>query len=243
MTWLRGLLNPENNAQDISPAQLDFSTKDLEIINGVRPFTMTSPERIKALIDAVEYILRSEIDGSIVECGVWKGGSIMAAIHTLIKHGQERQIYLYDTFEGMSEPTEFDKDVNGAFAKTRMQEESKVKSWVWAYSTLEEVIRNVKTLPYDYQKINFIKGKVEDTLPDNQPDQIAILRLDTDWYESTKAELHYLYPKVVKGGVVIIDDYGHWEGARKAVDEFIRSNKLKIFLHRIDYTGRLFVKG
>jgi O-methyltransferase len=85
-------------------------------------------------------------------------------------------------------------------------------------------------------------GKVEDTFPKDTPDKIAILRLDTDWYESTRHELIHLYPKLSIGGVLIIDDYGHWEGARKAVDEYINDNTLRILLNRIDYTGRIAVK-
>ena len=83
---------------------------------------------------------------------------------------------------------------------------------------------------------------VEDTIPNQAPKEIALLRLDTDWYESTLHELEHLYPRLVSGGVLIIDDYGHWRGAREAVDEYIDKHKLKLFLTRIDYTGRLCVK-
>jgi hypothetical protein len=113
---------------------------------------------------------------------------------------------------------------------------------VWCYSPLEEVKSNLKKTEYPFGQIHFIKGKVEDTLPEPSIGKIALLRLDTDWYESTKHELETLYDKLVPGGVLIIDDYGHWSGSRKAVDEFIADRKLSLFLHRIDYTGRLAIK-
>jgi hypothetical protein len=95
---------------------------------------------------------------------------------------------------------------------------------------------------YDREKISFVKGKVEETIPDNAPQSISLLRLDTDWYESTRHELIHLYPRLSHGGVIIIDDYGHWLGARKAVDEYIEQNNLCLLLNRLDYTGRIGVK-
>ena len=83
---------------------------------------------------------------------------------------------------------------------------------------------------------------MEDTIPKNSPEKISILRLDTDWYESTKHELEYLFPRLSSGGILIIDDYGHFKGAKKAVDEYFTKNKIQYFLNRIDYTGRLIVK-
>jgi hypothetical protein len=95
---------------------------------------------------------------------------------------------------------------------------------------------------YPQDKLNYVVGKVEDTIPETLPRKIALLRLDTDWYESTLHELNHLYPLLTEGGVLIIDDYGHWQGAKKAVDEYIEKNKLKILLNRIDYTGRIAIK-
>jgi hypothetical protein len=85
-------------------------------------------------------------------------------------------------------------------------------------------------------------GKVEDTIPADIPEKIALLRLDTDWYESTKHELIHLFPRLQKGGVLIIDDYGFWKGARKAVDEYFAENNIQILLNRIDDTGRMAIK-
>ena len=109
-------------------------------------------------------------------------------------------------------------------------------------SLLDEVKQNLFSVNYNQDNISFFKGKVEDTLPTDQVEQIAILRLDTDWYESTKHELITLYDKLVPGGILIIDDYGHWSGAKKAVDEFIEERELKLLLNRVDYTCRLAIK-
>jgi hypothetical protein len=88
----------------------------------------------------------------------------------------------------------------------------------------------------------FIKGKVEETIPGTLPKEISLLRLDTDWYESTLHNLVHLYPLLRKGGILILDDYGHWQGARKATDEYFARENIIPFLSRIDYTGRLYVK-
>ena len=206
---------------------------------------MTTPERIASLCNAVNYLVKNKVEGDFVECGVWRGGSTMAAIDTLIKAGDKsREIYLYDTFEGMSEPTELDKISTGTGANELMETSDKNDATsVWCYSALEEVQQNVGTLKYPASKVHYVKGKVEDSIPGTIPQKIALLRLDTDWYESTAHELKHLYPLLVPGGVIIIDDYGHWEGARKAVDEYIEAEKLPLLLNRIDYTGRIGIKS
>lgn len=227
---------------NILPA--DFDTETVDTYNRVKDYTMTSPERIASLCSAVNYIVGNNIKGDIVECGVWKGGSTMAAICTLKRlKDTSRAIYLYDTYEGMSEPTANDKTFNGTGARELLNTSDRQdQSSVWCVSTLEEVQKNVGSLDYPHALIHYIKGKVEDTIPATIPSKIAILRLDTDWYESTAHELKHLYPLLVPGGVIIIDDYGHWQGARKAVDEYIADNKLPLLLNRIDYTGRIGVK-
>lgn len=210
-----------------------------------KPFTMTSIERMYALYKGVEYIVKNNIPGDFVECGVWKGGSSMLIAKTLLKFGvSDRQIWMYDTYEGMSEPGEEDKDILGINAKELLNNASKeVSESVWCYSGLEEVRTNLTTTKYPINHINFIKGKVEDTIPDTIPKKnISLLRLDTDWYESTKHELTSLFPLLVKSGVLIIDDYGHWVGAKKAVDEYMEENKISIFLNKVDYSARSAIK-
>jgi hypothetical protein len=143
----------------------------------------------------------------------------------------------------MSAPTEEDKVFTGTTAEAMLKSSDiDDATSIWCYSSIEEVKANVATLNYPTNKLHFIKGKVEDTIPQKIPTKIAILRLDTDWYQTTKYELDHLYPLLVSGGGLIIDDYGHWEVARKAVDEYIEKHKLQILLNRIDYTGRIAIK-
>lgn len=222
----------------------DFEPVEIEIIQKIQPYTMTSPERIVSLTRAVRYVIDNNIAGDFVECGVWKGGSVMAMILTLIAANvTDRDIYLFDTFEGMSAPTENDISYEGKRAADLLSKTDRdEKSNIWAYSPLELVRKNVLSLGYDVSKIHFIKGRVEDTIPDMAPSAISLLRLDTDWYDSTYHELTQLFPRLTKGGVLILDDYGHWQGARKATDQYISEYKLPLFLSRIDYTGRIAVK-
>jgi hypothetical protein len=218
----------------------DFADDESEIIRRVQPFTMTTPERLYGLIKAVKYIEHNSIDGSIVECGVWRGGSMMAVAHTLNQIGnQDRDLYLFDTYEGMTAPT--DKDGSPAlekFNKTRINDNSST----WCRATIDEVKKNMSTTNYNEARIHFIKGKVEETIPSKAPEKIALLRLDTDWYESTKHELEHLYPRLQQNGAVIIDDYGRWEGARKAVEEYFESSDKKVLLNRMDSSGRIGIK-
>jgi len=95
---------------------------------------------------------------------------------------------------------------------------------------------------YPTGRLHFVRGPVETTLPEHAPERLALLRLDTDWYESTRHELQHLYPRLSEGGVLIVDDYGHWEGARRAVDEYFERHPPAPLLNRIDYTGRIAVK-
>ena len=232
--------NPQEGMHDI------FSDKDfLEIYDNVKVYTMTSPQRLYSLFKSVEYVLINKIPGDFVECGVWRGGSAMMMALTLKKHGvTNRQIYLYDTYEGMSEPSAKDDDIFGNKAETLLTSQKKENNAenVWCYSTLDEVKKNLLDTGYPADRLSFVQGKVEDTIPANVPSSIAILRLDTDWYESTRHEMQHLYPLLSEKGVLIIDDYGHWQGARKAIDEYIDQHKLSLLLNRIDYTGRVAIK-
>ncbi|OCP37484.1 TylF/MycF/NovP-related O-methyltransferase [Ensifer sp. LC163] len=204
-----------------------------------RPYTMTSKEAMYALYKAVEYVVRGNLSGAFVECGVWKGGSALLAAHAFhLFERSAREIWLYDTFEGMSEPTEVDVDVTGTTAKQYMDvygDDGK-----WCYAGLESV-KSVFADEGLHTGVNFIQGDVVETLKHQRPNSISILRLDTDWYESTRAELEYLYDLVVPGGVLIFDDYGHWRGSRQAVDEFF-SSRTPLYLQRIDPGVRLAIK-
>jgi hypothetical protein len=219
----------------------DLSATDIEIVRRVAPFTMTSGARLASLIQAVHYVSAHHIPGEIVECGVWRGGSMMAIALSLLARGDtSRSLYLYDTYEGMPSPTSADVSFGGQKAHQLLAQDAP-GTGIWCYASLDDVKTNLMGTGYPESRINFVKGRVETTIPSTSPATIALLRLDTDWYESTRHELQHLYPRLSKHGALIIDDYGHWQGAKRAVDEFFREDP-SVFLHRIDYTGRLLVK-
>jgi len=222
----------------------DLTKEEIYNINFVKDYTMTSVERLVTLSRSIEFLIENNIEGDIVECGVWRGGSMMLVANKLLElKSIDKKIYLFDTFEGMSEPGDKDVAWDKISAEEKLYNAEKYgERNVWCYSTLEEVKNNLNKTAYPENEILYVQGKVEDTLPHSAINKISLLRLDTDWYESTKHELECLYDKLEVGGILIIDDYGHWEGAKKAVDEFIQKRKLKLFLNRIDYTGRLAVK-
>ena len=223
----------------------DFDEPTKRIFNAVNPYTMTSPERVAALIEAVRYIVANNIPGDIVECGVWRGGSSMAAALALKELGDEsRELYLYDTYEGMIAPTEEDIDVAGQRADRKFtQSQISDDSSEWCRSPIDDVRSNLESTGYPPGKVHFIKGKVQDTIPGTMPaGPVAILRLDTDWYESTRHEMQHLYPRLVSSGVLILDDYGYWQGARKAVDEYFAAHDIRPLMGRVDSDGRIILK-
>ena len=225
---------------------VEASQRDREILAAVRPYTMTSPERVWALINALQYLHVNAIPGDVCECGVWRGGSSMAAALKLSALGGQRGLWLYDTFAGMVEPGALDRsarDGKPALQVWRSQRRSEVEN-AWCLASLDDVRKNLASTNYPAGLIKYVPGKVEETLrvTSNLPSRIALLRLDTDWYESTRVELETLYDRLSPGGVLIIDDYGHWEGARRAVDEFFAAQPRKMLLNRIDYTGRIGIK-
>jgi O-methyltransferase len=219
----------------------DFDAVTLALCDRVKPYTITSPERISALRDAVKYVLSNKVPGDIVECGVWKGGCVMVCALTILDAQERRNLWLFDTFEGMTPPTDADVDLGGQRADSLLNAHHET-SIVWAVGALDDVKRNVETTGYPKELIRYVKGRVEDTIPGSAPERIALLRLDTDWYESTYHELVHLYPRLSPGGVLIIDDYGHWVGSRKAADQYFAEQGIHPLLHRTDYTARMLVK-
>ncbi len=207
-------------------------------------FTMTSRERMYALWQATQHIARAGISGDVVECGVWRGGSSMLAALALLGAGALRPMWLFDTYEGMPVPSERDRQWDGERAADRLALQERVPGATndWAFATLDDVRQQMAATGYPPELLHFVKGPVEKTLPAQCPSTISLLRLDTDWYESTLHELEHLWPRLSTGGVLIIDDYGHWQGAREATDEFFQAHGVSILLHRIDYTGRIAVK-
>lgn len=229
-------------ADRVQEAVADLSDSDREIVSRVNPYTMTSLARRASLLGAVDHVVKHRLPGDIVECGVWRGGSMMLVALALMARGDtSRNLYLFDTFEGMSEPTDEDRALSGESAQEQLDRTSRDHA-LWAVAGLDDVQANLWSTGYPRDKIHFVKGKVEDTIPGTIPERIALLRLDTDWYESTRHELHHLYPRLSQHGVLLIDDYGHWQGARQAVDEYFADSAEPVFLHRVDYTARLLIK-
>ncbi|MGH8505192.1 MAG: TylF/MycF/NovP-related O-methyltransferase [Stenotrophobium sp.] len=228
----------------------DMSPRDRAILERVRPYTMTSALRIEALTGAVRYCLAAEIPGAFAECGVWRGGSVMAMLLTLLEQGvRDRDVYLYDTFEGMTTPT---KEDTSAFEEPALKTwqrsgQKGEKAWQGVFNqeifNEDDVRQALLSTGYPEEHLHFVRGPVEQTIPGTLAPQLALLRLDTDWYESTRHEMAHMYPRLSRGGVLIVDDYGHWQGCRQAVDEYFSDKGIApVLLQRIDYTGRMAVK-
>jgi len=223
----------------------DMSPQDRSILQRASTFTMTSVERQVALLDAVRYTVRRGIPGDFVECGVWRGGSSMIIALALLEMGvRDRDLYLFDTYEGMTPPTDADRSLDGRSARAQLDEQSKSDaSSVWCCAGIDDVLANMTSTGYPRERIHLVKGPVEETIPGVLPATIALLRLDTDWYESTRHEMLHLFPRLSADGVLIIDDYGHWQGARRAIDEYFAEHGSCHLMHRLDYTGRMLTKN
>lgn len=220
-----------------------------DIVEAVRNFTMVSPERLVANMDAVKYVVERNIPGAIIECGVWRGGSTLSMIKMLQHLGvDDRDVYLYDTFEGMPAPGEADTSpFEQSALETWNETPDGTKPWKWAMDPeiygIDFIRKVMADTGYPADRIHLVQGTVETTIPGTLPEKAAIVRLDTDWYESTLHELVHFYPRMSPGAVLIIDDFGHWDGARRAVEEFFSKNQPPIFFSRTDYTGRVGVKS
>jgi hypothetical protein len=219
----------------------DVSPEVKRIIERTSPYTKTPSVRVVALCHSVGYVVANEIPGAIVECGLWRGGSLMAAaLHLEDLGATDRPLYGFDTFAGMTSPTVED----GEFQMKRWRKEGVPKEQrpenLAPGTSLEGVRDLLGSTAYPEDQIHLVKGPVEETLPGDAPAQISVLRLDTDFYSSTLHELVHLYPRLAPGGILIVDDYGGLEGARRAVDEYFEG--VQIFMHRIDHTARIAVK-
>jgi hypothetical protein len=213
------------------------------LMDFVKPYTMTSVERMYLLYSAARYVVRAGVAGDMLECGVWRGGSMMLVAKTLIEAGDtSRTLHLFDTYEGHPKPdSKLDVDMWGNKALDEWIELRKTdETSDWARVTIDEVRANMQSTGYPMDRVRLVKGMVEKTAAANVPEKLALLRLDTDWYASAKVALESFWPRLEVGGVLIVDDYGHYKGQRKAVDEFFASNAQ--LLHRIDYSCRAVVK-
>jgi O-methyltransferase len=214
-----------------------------EIAEKCKGYHLQSIPRLYALYQALCYIEKNKIGGAIAECGVYKGASQMVSGWVLKNRNSfHRDLYLYDTFDGWPEPGEKDRRCGDERSVPEIVEDNKKIDWKGIGVSMDRVRKNLLQTGYPEEKMIFVKGKVEETIPGTVPEKIALLRLDTDWYESTIHELKHLFPRLSPGGVLIIDDYGHWKGAKDAVDQYFSENKISMMLHRIDYTGRAGIK-
>ena len=237
-------IEPINIEQEF-PDSNNFEKELFEIISG---YTMTSHERIFALMKSINFVKHNNVDGDFVECGVWRGGNLILFQKMIEKLNlNNRKIFAYDTFTGMSEPGKSDLNIDNEKAEDILNTLYKKgvdpeKNIIFAKCSLESVKKNFEKNTGGNDKLICIKGKVEDTLKikNNLPTKISLLRLDTDWYESTKIELEVLFPLLSKNGILIIDDYGYWKGSKKAVDEYFQDKDVNLF--KIDFTSRYLFK-
>lgn len=232
---------------DDSSAESEWGLSDADrlIVRTACRYSMAGTRRMSALVSSVEYCIREGIEGDFVECGVWRGGSALAIALKLEQMGvADRNLWLYDTFQGMTAPTELDVEAaTGTAADTLMNAtELGDGNNVWAHASLEDVRKTLSLTTYPTQRVSYVVGDVTTTLTERAPEAICLLRLDTDFYDSTRAELEVLYSRVSSRGLVVIDDYGHWLGARAAVDEFIAAISERPLMVPLDYTGRLLIK-
>jgi O-methyltransferase len=197
----------------------------------VKPYTMTSEERVYSLFDSLEEIRIGNIEGDVIECGIWKGGNILGIMEYFDFYKiYNKKIWLYDTFQGMTNPSGIDEDFEGCKA-------SDILNSVMCHSPLDEVKKTLSLSKYPEENIKIVIGDVRESLnsDSNLPKKISVLRLDTDFYDSTKKELEVLYPLLDEKGILIVDDYGHWKGCKKTVDEYFSDKKINT--ENIDYTG------
>jgi len=220
----------------------ELGREDEALLDAAKGLSMTPPIAQWEFIQAIRHIESNHIPGDIVECGVWRGGNLVLAGLLRRRMAFKRRIWAFDTFAGMTAPSMADfkpaesLDVERKFASLNRDGHNE-----WCLASEEEVLRNFESR-VGSRDLQIVKGPVEETLrqPENLPERIAILRLDTDFYESTKAEMEVLYPRLSSGGVLIVDDYGEWAGARKAVDEYFAGQP--VWLHYVTHTVRLMIK-
>jgi O-methyltransferase len=209
---------------------------------------MVSSKHLQFLEGIIKELHDTNIVGDIVECGVWKGGCSMWMMMCQMKHTMDRKFYLYDTFDGMTFPDSTNDAKEAVEIYTKINQgvyERDYDKWhtenKWAFAPIDLVKKNIALTGYDESSITYVIGDVSTTLNTTVPSEISLLRLDTDWYTSTKKELDCLFPRVVKNGYVIIDDYYAWKGSRVATDEFLKIHKDSITIIHNSITGGTFV--
>ena len=208
-----------------------------KIWDAASPYTTASPARGYALYNAVNHIVDRGLRGNIVESGARRGGSSMIIALTLVERGEtDRELYVFDTFADVAEPGEIDVGYMDGGSE----------SLVRAIADVDEVRENLLATAYPADRIHLVQGDVRNTAPETRTGTLALLRLDTDWYSSTAAELAAFWPRLVQHGVLLIDQYGYRQGAGTAVDDFFAGDEPAaappVLLQPIDHTGRLVVR-
>jgi hypothetical protein len=200
----------------------------------VLPYTFASPERINNLYRLARRIEVERIPGDVIECGVCNGGTAAVLARFASRSRMGRTVWLFDSFQGMPNVTKKDgSSIDGETAESHMGKE------VGDPARVNEVLRKVRA---NRKRVRIVPGWFQETLPTFNAKGIALLNIDADWYESVKLCLETFYDRVVTGGFVSFDDYGHWPGCRRAVDEFFRARRLPYKLEQVDYTARWFQK-
>lgn len=227
------------------PVELRGEEKDMVAYVRENNLTLTSYERLWATAMACKHAIERGIDGDFVECGVWRGGNSLLAAAIFKQYKSDKKIYLFDTFAGMTPPAPNDRYAAQEHSVlAQFNERQRDSHNEWCFASLDDVRNNFINAGLLSDNIIFVQGDVVQTLAseENLPKSISVLRLDTDWYESTKKELEVLYPRLNRGGVLLIDDYGYWAGSKQATDEFFEKNQNRPFLQYSDPSGRAAVK-
>ena len=226
---------------------VEFTPRDVEIFHHVwdNRLTMELKSGLVAGMTAAKHAATAQIPGDWVECGVWRGGISLAAKLIFEEYRSDQKVWLFDTFAGMTEPSQHDRPRFEDYDARAMYDANRRDGFnQWCYASIDDVRRNFEQAGADLDGVRFIQGDARETLKDisNLPERISVLRLDTDFYEATRVQLDVLYPRLSIGGPILIGDVGYWEGVRKAVDEYFADPRTRPLLYYTDLSDRMGVK-
>jgi len=204
----------------------------IEYFKEIKARTMLSAESLYDLWITINYIKKRGLNGDIVEFGVWKGGSLELSARAIKQFNCKNRLIGIDTFSGHPIPHEDEEDAWGNNMKARYLEELE-QFGSWAESSMDDVRMNLEKITSNFK---LIKEEVTGSTTLSEIESIAILRLDMDWYDPTKAALENFFHRIQTGGSIIIDDYGHHTGAKKATDEFFRKHNIHLNFRHINYS-------
>ncbi len=215
--------------------QIGSAPEKIRLLENVRPFTLVHGWGLSKIYELCREIERRRIPGAFVECGVWKGGCAGVMAHWAARTTPRRSLWLFDSFEGLPEPTPEDGEkLDGVGPDQRTGTLEPIGKYVSCLEDVQKVLFSVLHLNSD--NIFIEKGWFQSTLPAarSRVGPIALLRLDADLYQSTKCCLENLYDNVAAGGLVIVDDYLGWPGCRQAVDEFLVGRGENVRFRQVD---------